>query len=98
MIATTTNQLSDQDAYVLARVLVGLPWTDFPASPAVELLLTNLDVNQPSDMQILRQVLGPENLHAILQVDPNGAPPAPRRRAGEVNTVPPLLGSVDIST
>ncbi len=56
MIATTTNHLSDPDAYVLARALVGLPWMDFPASPVVELLLTNLNVNQPSDMQILRRV------------------------------------------
>ncbi len=56
VIAATTNHLSDPDAYVLARALVGLPWTDFPASPVVELLLTNLNVNQPSDMQILRRV------------------------------------------
>jgi len=98
MMATATNQLSDQDAYVLARVLVGLPWTDFPVSPVVELLLTNLDMNQPQDMQILRRVLGAENLQAILRVDPNGSPPAPRRRTGDVNTVPPLPAEVRLTS
>ncbi|NLF01840.1 MAG: DUF3987 domain-containing protein [Anaerolineales bacterium] len=90
MITSATSHLSDQDAYVLARVLVGLPWTDLPASPVLEMLLTHHDLSQTQDMQILRQVLGTENLRAVLQVDPNGPAPAPRRRAGEVNTVPSL--------
>jgi hypothetical protein len=84
------NRLSDSDVYVLARAFVGLPWIGMPISPVTELLLTNLDLNKPDEMQIMRRVLGQDALHAVLAVDPNGPPPMAKLRTPEVDTVPEL--------
>ena len=46
--------LTPQDAYVLARALVGLDWTDVPLSPVTGLLLAQLDPTIAEDAKILR--------------------------------------------
>jgi hypothetical protein len=90
---SAVSRLSDQDVYALARAFVGLSWGIVPVSPVAELLLTHLDLNKPDEMQIMRRVLGPNALHAVLAVDPNGPAPVSRLRAGEVDTVPELPAS-----
>jgi len=87
---STASRLSDGDVYVLARAFVGLPWVGLPISPVTELLLTNLNLNKPDEMQIIRRVLGADTLHSILAVDPNGPPPMAKLRSAEVDTVPEL--------
>lgn len=97
MTSQAVCRLSDQDMYVLARAFVGLPWDDLPVSPAVDLLLSNLDLNKPDEVQLLRRVLGQDALHAIWVVDPNGPPPAFKLRSGDVDTVPELPPSAHLT-
>ncbi len=87
---SAASRLSDGDVYALARAFVGLPWVGLPISPVTELLLTNLDLNTPDEMQIMRRVLGQEALHAVLAMDPNGPAPLSKLRSVEVDTVPEL--------
>ncbi len=82
--------LSPQDAYGLARALVGLSWDEVTLSPAIGLLLANLDPNIPEDMRFLRKVLGQTLLHEVLAVDPNAPAPEPPHRASDLNIVPEL--------
>jgi len=83
--------LSPHDTYVLARALVGLEWHDLPCSPLTRLILSNVDMAVPDDVNVLRRFLGPDGLHAILSVDPNSPPPDTyRQRSSDVNTVPDL--------
>ncbi|MEP7288645.1 MAG: hypothetical protein ABI947_23065 [Chloroflexota bacterium] len=49
------SQLLPLEAYALARVLVGLLGTNVPVSPSA--LLTQRDVNNPTDMQVLAKDL-----------------------------------------
>ena len=92
------NPLSDQDSYMLARAFVGLPWADLPASAAARLLLSNVDMSVPDDVNALRRVLGPEALHAVLSMDPNGPSPEDltagrhRYRAGTTHRRPSECG------
>lgn len=88
---------SPQDAYVLARALVGLPWDGVPLSPAVGLLLANLDPNVPEDLRFLRKVLGQELLRVVLAVDPNAPPPEAPPRAADLAIVPPLPENAQLS-
>ena len=89
--------LSEQDTYVLARALVGLDWQDLLCSPPVRLMLSNVDMNTPDDGAAFRRFLGTNALRAILSVDPNGPPPGPRNRSGDVNTVPDLPPSARLT-
>ncbi len=41
------DSLSEPDAYVLARALVGLDWRDLPCSPLTRLLLSHTDMAVP---------------------------------------------------
>ncbi len=91
------TRLAQHDLYVLSRALVAKEWEDFPASPIVELLLSNLDIHVPEDMHILRRVLGADALRAILAVDPNGPAPAFQARSGDLNTVPELPTTAHLS-
>jgi len=87
---SVASRLSEGDAYALARAFVGKSWSGLLVSPVAELLLTHLDLNKPDEMQIMRRVLGPEALHAVLAMDPNGPAPSPKLRTIEVDTVPEL--------
>ncbi|HMN12623.1 MAG TPA: DUF3987 domain-containing protein [Bellilinea sp.] len=87
---STTHRLSEMDVYVLARALAGQPWDGLPLSPLTDLLLTNLDVNTPEEMQILRRVLGPDALQTIFSVNPKGAAPSLKARSNDIDTVPDL--------
>jgi hypothetical protein len=84
--------LSPQDAFVLARVLVGLPVNvnALDHSPTVALLLEQLDPSLPEDLRLLRKLLGAERLRQILAVDPNVLPPQPARPLPLLNGVPAL--------
>ncbi len=93
---TTHFTLSPQDAYGLARALVGMSWDSLPLSPAVGLLLAHLDPNVPDDLRFLRKVLGQELLRAVLAVDPNAPPPALPQRAADLNIVPELPASAKL--
>ena len=84
------TELTPQDAYVLARALVGLPYDGVPLSPITGLLLAHLDPAQPDDVQVLRRVLGQQLMLDILRVDPEGAPPETPFRSTDLNIVPEL--------
>ncbi len=90
--------LSPQDAYVLARALVGLPWDSVPLSPAVALLLAHLDPNVPEDLRFLRKVLGQELLREVLAIDPNAPAPEAPHRAADLNIVPELPQNARLSS
>ena len=83
-------ELTSQDAYVLARALVGLPYDGVPLSPITGLLLANLDPAQPEDIQVLRRILGQQLMLDVLRVDPEGAPPETPFRSTDLNIVPEL--------
>jgi hypothetical protein len=85
-----TPALSASDLYVLARLLVGLPVEDMTLSPALSLLLANLDPNLPDDMRFLKKVLGQEQLRLVLAVDPVAPPPPSPTRVAALNNVPEL--------
>ncbi len=94
---TATFNLSPQDAYGLARALVGMSWDSLQLSPAVGLLLAHLDPNVPDDLRFLRKVLGQELLRAVLAVDPNAPPPPLPQRAADLNIVPELPASAKLT-
>jgi len=94
---TSTFTLSPQDAYGLARALVGMSWDSLQLSPAVGLLLAHLDPNVPDDLRFLRKVLGQELLRAVLAVDPNAPPPPLPQRAADLNIVPELPASAKLT-
>lgn len=94
---TSHLTLSPQDAYGLARALVGMSWDSLPLSPAVGLLLAHLDPNVPDDLRFLRKVLGQELLRAVLAVDPNAPPPPLPPRAADLNIVPELPASAKLT-
>jgi hypothetical protein len=94
---TATFNLSPQDAYGLARALVGMSWDGIQLSPAVGLLLAHLDSNVPDDLRFLRKVLGQELLRAVLAVDPNAPPPPLPQRAADLNIVPELPASAKLT-
>jgi hypothetical protein len=94
---TSHLTLSPQDAYGLARALVGMSWDSLPLSPAVGLLLAHLDPNVPDDLRFLRKVLGQELLRAVLAVDPNAPPPELPLRAADLNIVPELPTSAKLT-
>jgi hypothetical protein len=94
---TPTFNLSPQDAYGLARALVGMSWDSLQLSPAVGLLLAHLDPNVPDDLRFLRKVLGQELLRAVLAVDPNAPPPPLPQRAADLNIVPELPTSAKLT-
>jgi len=94
---TTNFTLSPQDAYGLARVLVGMSRDSLPLSPAVALLLAHLDPNVPDDLRFLRKVLGQELLRVVLAVDPNAPPPPLPQRAADLNIVPELPESAQLT-
>jgi hypothetical protein len=90
--------LTPSDSYVLARAFVGLDWQNLPCSPLVRLLLSNLDLAVPDDLNSLRRGLGVEGLQAVFAMDPNAPPPdASRLRAADVNTVPDLPDDAQLS-
>ncbi len=80
--------LSRADSYALARVMVGLPWSDVPVSGLMATLLTHLDLNTPADMSLLRRLLGPELLRQVLAENPNT--PLPARGDQDIALMPPL--------
>jgi len=82
--------LTPQDAYVLARAIVGLPYDGVPLSPLTGLLLAHLDPQMPDDLQILRRVLGQQLMLEVLRVDPDAAPPEVPFRNTDLNIVPDL--------
>ena len=89
--------LSPQDAYVLARAFVGLPYDGVPLSPITGLLLANLDLKQPDDLQILRKLLGQQVMLQVLRVDPDAPPPETPLRNTDLNIVPELPKSARLS-
>ena len=93
----TALTLTRQDAYGLARALVGMSWDGLPLSPAVALLLTHLDPNVSEDMRFLRKLLGQELLREVLTVDPNAPAPEPPHRAADLNIVPELPEAARLS-
>jgi Protein of unknown function (DUF3987) len=96
-MSETKFTLPPQDAYGLARALVGLPWEGVALSPAVALLLAHLDPNVPDDLRFLRKVLGQELLRAVLAVDPNAPPPELPQRAADLNIVPELPAAAKLT-
>lgn len=92
-----TVTLSPQDAYGLARALVGLSWADLPLSPAPAMLLAHLDPTVPEDLRFLRKVLGPDLLRAVLAVDPTAPPPEVPGRNADLTLVPELPASAQLS-
>ncbi len=76
MPAATDMLLSPQDAYALARALVGLPRTAVPISPLAHAMLTRIDVNQPDGMKLLKHLLTPDLMKQVLSIDPQGSPPS----------------------
>ncbi len=84
------TDLTAQDAYILARALVGLPYAGVPLSPITGLLLAHLDPAQPEDVQILRRVLGQQLMLDVLRVDPESPPPETPLRSADLNVVPEL--------
>ncbi len=99
MISSSSDvTLSPSDSYVLARAFVGLDWQDLPCSPLARLLLSNVDLAVPEDLNSLRRVLGIGGLQAVFAMDPNAPPPdAARLRAADVNTVPDLPAEAQLS-
>ena len=93
----TAYVLTPQDAYVLARALVGMDWSDVPLSPATALLLAQLDPTTAEDTKILRRILGQELLLEILKVDPNSDPPQVASRTRDLNIVPELPESLQMT-
>jgi hypothetical protein len=93
---STRLSLSSQDAYALARALVGLTWDHLAPSPAVELLLRNLDVTQPDDLRFLRKLLGTDLLLDVLRVDPDAPPPA-QEIASDFHHIPELPPSARLT-
>ncbi len=73
--------LSAQDAYALARALVGLPRAAVPVSALAQALLTRLDLNKPEGMKLLKHMLAPDLLKQVLAVDPAGKPPESENKA-----------------
>ncbi|MCD4684494.1 MAG: DUF3987 domain-containing protein [Anaerolineae bacterium] len=90
-------KLSAQDAYVLARALVGRDWHDLPCSPLARLLLSNTNMAVPDEVSTLRRLLGAQGLNAIIKVNPDGPPPITQLRSGDVNTVPDLPPSAQLT-
>jgi len=86
----TDITLTPQDAYVLARAIVGLLYDGVPLSPLTGLLLAHLDPQMPDDLQILRRVLGQQLMLEVLRVDPDAAPPEAPFRNTDLNIVPDL--------
>jgi len=93
----TAYVLTPQDAYILARALVGMDWSDVPLSPATALLLAQLDPTTAEDTKILRRILGQELLLEILKVDPNSDPPQVASRTRDLNIVPELPESLQMT-
>ena len=93
----TAYVLTPQDAYVLARALVGLPYDGIPLSPITRILLAQLDPKSPDDVQILRRILGQDLMLEILRVDPDAEPPDMPFRNTDLNVVPELPESVRLS-
>jgi hypothetical protein len=89
--------LTPQDAYVLARAIVGLPYDGVPLSPVTGLLLAHLDPQMPDDLNILRRVLGQQVMLDVLRVDPNAEPPEAPFRTTDLNIVPDLPESAQLS-
>jgi len=87
---TAHPALSAQDAYVLARACVGLPYDDLPPSVITGLLLSELDPRQPEDLSTLRRVLGPQRMLQIAGIDPLSEPPDEGLRDSDLNIVPEL--------
>src|SRR5260370_19462202 len=90
----TGPALSRNDAYALARAMVGLSWSHAAVSPVVGALLTQLDLNTAVDMQLLRRVLSPDLLRQVLSENPDAALPD---RRDDLNTVPTLPASAHLS-
>lgn len=82
--------LTSQDAYILARAMVGLPYDDVPLSPLTGLLLAHLNPQLPDDLQILRRILGQQLMLQILRVDPDAEAPDIAFRGSDLNIVPEL--------
>ena len=92
------HRLSESDIYALARAFVGMTWEGVALSPWAQLVLKRLDLNTPADVSFLRRMLGPAVLQAVLAVDPNSPPPPSGARCGEVNTVPELPVSAQLTS
>ena len=95
---TTGIILSASDVYVFARVLVRLDWQDLPCSPVTRLVLSNIDVTQPDGLQLVRHLLGPDVLRALVPINPfeprrttNGG----RARGGQRRARPACCRAVD---
>jgi len=93
----SSNPFSEPDTYGLARVLVGLPWQDLPLSPIVRSLLAQINPQVPDDIRALRRLLGTDLLRHILAVDPLGPPPTVPESATELDTMPPLPSTAQLS-
>lgn len=83
-------ELSPQDAYVLARALVGLPYDEVPLSPITHLLLSNLNPQLPEDIHLMRRLLGQSAMIEILRIDPASSLPDLPLRSSDLNIVPEL--------
>ncbi len=95
---TTGMILSPADMYVFARVLVRLDWQDLPCSPVTRLVLSNIDVTQPEGLQLVRELLGPDVLRALVPINPfEPLPDDERRGARDVNVVPDLPAAAQLS-
>jgi len=88
---------TELDLYVLARAFVGRGWSDLPASPLVRLLLSQIDMRIPEDVDALRRVLGPDRLHAVFSLDPDALPPQSFSPNEDLDTVPALPETARLS-
>ncbi len=77
--------------------MVGLSYDGIPLGPVPRLLLTQLDLKVPEDVQILRRVLGQEVMMQILRVDPDSAPPDAPFHNTDLNIVPELPADVRLT-
>lgn len=67
--------ISQKDTYALACAFGGLPWSHLDHSPAVAVLLQNVDTALSEDLQALRRIFVTELLRPIVRVNPDGEPP-----------------------
>jgi hypothetical protein len=97
MMSDNTLQLSPIENHILARAIVGLPYTTLPQSQLLQFLLAGINPSQPEDLQILRRILGQDRMLEILKVDPNGEAPELPLQQSDLNIVPELPTSARLT-
>ena len=99
-MASTPNPaftLSDIDAFALARAIASLPIQQLPATPVGRLILCQLDLTHPDDLQLLRRLLGPALMRDVLSIDPTQEPSHTVTTSSDLDRVPDLPASAVLS-